>query len=170
MNNRIANTEPIFNINVQPETFSKSSVDTITGVIYVNANGFTFPGEGWDDIVVEIVRWWVAGVIHMVETGADEFVCQFMDGDFQYSIQAHEGGLWCVRFVRGHMEFHPETAQVLHEKTYKPQTVIDALLRAAEVCIEACRERGWKTYHTEQITRDYARLSEQRRGLAPVAV
>lgn len=161
--------ESPFAVQVVPRSFKKSSADTITGVVCITiGDKFMFPDAVWDDIVVEVVSWWMRCIAGMLERSERECVCQFMDGDFQYVVEVQNDGLWLMRFVHGHLEFNPDTAKVLREALYEPHGVVDAVLRAAQVCVDACHALGWTTLDTEQIARDYVRLSQARDLLSPV--
>lgn len=81
-----------------PSTLRQSKNDSVTAVIYFDFGfGRQFPGADWNDFIVVIISWWMAGFDALLD-GRDEVCLRFMDGP--YEIRALKQGpdvlLHCV--------------------------------------------------------------------------
>jgi hypothetical protein len=139
-----------FTVTIDPATLSRSRRSSITGVLFVVANGTAFPEKGWSDLPVVVLGWWARAVREVLH-GAREGVCLFMDGPFSFSVQASSNRAWTVQLLGGEGE---PTATV----ETSPQEVAGAVAGAAEAVLAACAANGWTSSDIDELSRAVAEL------------
>ena len=115
---------------------------SITGIIYWQADGLSFPDDSWDDFVVVILRWWVQAIMRLAERSSTVESLLFMDGPFAVRLSV-EGSIVRVVFVRD------------DEVTASRQTGIRDLCRtigaAAAAVLRACHTRKLRSKDVDEL-------------------
>lgn len=144
-----------FSVEVLPETFTKTKSGNVIGAIHINADGFAFPDNSWDDFVVRILGWWLEEVSKLCFETDENCSCYFMDGPFRYDIEARNNALWQIRFIddRG-----SETCVL--ENVFEPRIIVSAILSAAGKVVQTCHERGWASDDLDTLAAHYSKLSQ----------
>lgn len=164
MSETLTDTSLDFSVNVLPETFEKTNLDSIVGTIFVRANDHAFPEDTWSDFGVVIVEWWLNQMFSLLN-GKKQVSCKFMDGSFRYDIETQTGGMWKLRLIEEKAK--GDVCEL--EGIVEPNAAIKSLLIAAQKIIKICHERGWNTRDVESLEATYAKLDEQR-TLVPLLV
>jgi hypothetical protein len=146
--------QQIFTVQIEPMSFSRSSRGQITGVIYVNVAGRTFPDEAWSDSVVTMLKGWSKTILGAVDGSEGLIRLHFMDGVFLIEIDARSPDLWKVRLVA-----EDEATSASETTAVPPGEVVSALVCAADVVISECERRAWSS-------RDLVHLATLKRRLA----
>lgn len=155
-----------FSIKVLPETFKRSGRTSVVGIISLKIGSAAFPDDMWYDFPVSIVSWWLREALKICSGIDKQGACLFMDGPFQYDIEAQDDGRWKINFIRR----GTDDATVLLEGTFNPCAVMDALLSAADIVIKTCREKEWNSSDLERLVERYLRLNQLLSQLSPAAV
>lgn len=168
MSNQITTVNgSVFSVCVVPESFTRTEMGTISGIVYIKVgHDFAFPDTVWDDVVVEDLNLWVSNALTLYNGIGTHRECWFMDGGFQFDIEAQKSGLWTVRFL----DTRREEAVLVREESFEPQVVIKALLDAAKTTIEVCRKKGWSHVRLNDLAVGYSKLAQVRNELSPVAI
>lgn len=158
--------EPAFAVHVEPEGFTRTEKGTISGVVYIKVgNNYAFPDDRWRDVVVDDLNLWLSNALVLHDGTGNHRECWFMDGGFQFDIEAQSDGHWLIRFL----DTRREEAVIEREEVFEPSVVIEALLEAAEVTLKTCRERGWSAVRLDDLAANYATLNQPRGLPSPVA-
>lgn len=142
-----------FAVTIDAATLSRSRIGSITGVVFVEADGTAFPEKGWNDFPVVVLGWWARAVRDVLD-GAPESLCQFMDGPFSFSVQASSDSAWTVRFL-GRQEEPIATTEAAREE------VAEAVARAADAVLAACAAKGWTSRDIDELRRSLADLRKR---------
>lgn len=121
---------------------------SITGVLYFDFGGYSFPGERWNDFVVVIATWWL-DALEKLERGVDhEAVLRFMDGPYWITLTRHDNNaalLRCTEDRRG--------AGVVHEEYIDLPVFTAQVRRIARQVASACHRSGIESSDVDALRR-----------------
>jgi hypothetical protein len=134
-----------FSVKLDLTSLARSSRGAITGVLFLEVDGFGYPELGWNDFPVIILAWWARAVRDLRASGVGaEAVCRFMDGPFSFSLRALSYGEWEVRLLG-------KNGELLRTAKTTPGEVVRAIQVAAAAVLQACADRGWGSRETEEL-------------------
>jgi hypothetical protein len=120
----------------------------ITGILYFEVAGRSFPDERWSDFPVVITSWWLDGVKNLQANPESEALFRFMDGPYFIGVRL-SGHLVNLRYVEDRL-----VQIALHEEQVALAVLVSALQSLARNVAEAC-ERGGLSCPELRILRTY---------------
>jgi hypothetical protein len=126
-----------FVINVKPEVFVKERL--VIGPIWVEMEGYSFPGTEWPDFPVAILGFWLTNIKPLMVEESTTCECPFMDGPFQFNIRVAVHDHWVVTFI----ERHAGKERSLTTATVNRELLVAQLLSAAKTVVDHCRREQW---------------------------
>lgn len=138
-----------FSINILPQTF-ETTIDSVIGVIYVQADNYAFPDDSWADFGVTILGWWLSEVSSLTLETRRSCSCKFMDGNFRFDIERVSNDKWRLTFV----EERGRGDKIEFQTFVAPQNVVDALLSGANTVSKMCRDKGWLSPDLELLEKN----------------
>ena len=127
------------------EVFSSRSV---TGGVWFEVGGRSFPEVGWNDFPVVLVGWWIAEFLK-IGAGGGCRLC-FMDGPFMVEVLAGAGDEVRATFLANdEFEFASEVSR---------SALAAELKAAAEVVLVFCRLHGFVGRDVEVLRRGRSQL------------
>ncbi len=133
-------------IHVKPSSFHRTGSGTISGVIYVELDGVSFPDDSWSDLPVVLLAQWVPEYRKLARGITTVVDCRFMDGPFFFRLE-RRGEEVLVRCFRGTKKLE----QVGRDFSTSMQMLETTFLVAARAALAACRERGWASPDLEDL-------------------
>lgn len=58
-----------FAVHAEESALQRSSKGSITGPLFVVVGGHAFPEQGWSDLPVVVLEWWIRGLLALLQTG-----------------------------------------------------------------------------------------------------
>ena len=121
---------------------------SITGVLYFDFGGFSFPMERWNDFVVVITAWWLEA-LEKLEQGADrEVVLRFMDGPYWITVTWQRGEPLLLRCTEDRRE-----AGIVHEEYVNLPEFTAHVRRVARQVASACSRNGIESTDVDTLRR-----------------
>jgi hypothetical protein len=111
----------------------------VWGTIWLDLEGRSFPEAGWSDMVLAVLRGWLANVDNLVTKDIDQERLFFMDGPFEIRILKEDSDLWKL------ILFKRESEILFESKVISSQDVVEAVLDASIRAIQVCKEKGIKS-------------------------
>ena len=145
---------PLFSIRIVLDTLSKQPSGAITGVIHLKLDEITFPESDWNDFVIVILGWWLRDIRSLIDEHSQSCICRFMDGPFQFEIEAAKPDAWVIRFVRRTRSRN----EYLTERIAARQDIVDEMLATTKSVIDACLENEWDTVEISTLKENYASI------------
>jgi hypothetical protein len=127
---------------------------SITGIIYWQAGGLSFPDDSWDDFVVVILCWWLQAIVRLAERSSSAESLFFMDGPFETKLSL-EGGLVRVTFVerRNDEQVNGSLRSTILE-------VCRAIDSAAASVLRACHTESFHSSEIDELAVEVQRLQQ----------
>jgi hypothetical protein len=135
-----------FSLITFPETFVKSSRDLVTGEISVRLGDTSFPDAHWNDFVVVIMSWWLEEILKIVTGTGTRSYCRFMDGPYWFAIDVRPHDRMVVRCMEKR-----KVETCTSEGVCVRESVLSAMLSAADVVIRKCQEESWFSSDLESL-------------------
>lgn len=128
-----------FAIKLKPEAFVKRRL--VTGPIWLELDGSSFPAREWDDFPVAILGFWLTNLKPLLLTQAAECDCPFMDGPYSFyvQIQIDRKDFFSVTPV----DRTADDKKFLSTTNVNAHLVVEQLLSASQIVIQTCRRNGW---------------------------
>jgi len=138
----------VIDVVVDVSTLHRSSMGSVTAVIFLHGPTGSFPGDRWSDFPVVILGWWIEGLTQVLSGELSSFEGMFMDGPHAFAVERDDDA---VRIALGDYE----------EQHWVGIVDLGALLRSAtaagRVVAEACHARGWESSDLEVLESAIAR-------------
>lgn len=148
--------EQTFSVNVLLDTLVNSSTGSITGKICVETATITFPEIEWNDFVVIIIEWWLKELTSLTTGECTKGTCRFMDGPFEFQIDARDPERWLIHFIRKG-KFSDE--QIAWNEL-APDTVIAGVMSGAKSIIDVCQQKEWHSPELTSLINTYKKAVE----------
>jgi hypothetical protein len=126
-------------IQVNSESFQKRL--NITGEIWLDLDGFSFPSKSWSDFPVIILSWWVDALALLRSEDRGEFL--FMDGPHHFEVMRNADRYLLRCFNHSH-----DTEECVWSNSINRDELFSSVLSSATTVVRECRERGWVTADT----------------------
>ncbi|KAF2080461.1 hypothetical protein [Flavobacterium sharifuzzamanii] len=137
----------LIEIIVNPESFNKNRLDSITGEIYFKINDFSFPEEGWNDFVIVILNWWLCAFKNFHALNDDSFEMLFMDGPLKVKAKKNESNELEMVFIRSYIDFE----DCIYTIKCSESNLKKELLKAARKTLGEISNQNWQTSDTEVL-------------------
>ena len=126
-----------FAVYTDDSSIARSSSGQVAGVIYVTFDGTTFPGAGWSDSIVAVLRAWLEGLSSFTADASESLSLHFMDGPFRIDI-SWLGPKW-------HLQFHrvARHSTIVGECSVDPDDMKRSVAEAARRTLEVCSQKAW---------------------------
>lgn len=124
----------VFDESTLAQTDNRSR--SITGVLYLEFDGFRFPQERWNDFVVVITSWWLEAV-EKLERGEQESILRFMDGPYWVTLVKRDGNSILVRCIEDRRD-----GGILHEETIDLPDLVRQLRSLGRQVVSVCGREG----------------------------
>jgi hypothetical protein len=121
---------------------------SVTGVLYYEFSGLSFPAEQWRDFPAVIVTWWLEALEKIETRGEPEAVLHFMDGPYWLSLILQDKDALLVKCV----EDRPDAGTV-HEEYVSLSDFVAQVERLARRIAWACRQQGLKSRDIDVLRR-----------------
>jgi len=110
--------EEKFKLIIKEDSFyvNKEGSESVIGIIYFDADGYSFPDPSWDDFVVVLLSWLINRIIELIFDKNKEVEMDFMDGPFKVSIKLDDKNQCTMNFIEG--EKLDDEEEIIH-KTIK---------------------------------------------------
>jgi len=127
------------------ESVSFTGHGLVTGVIFFDLDTFQFPEREWNDAVVVIVGWWLAGLVDFVTGISDEIELRFMEGPYLLSIRREDGDecqIHCIERAISREKFQCRGSAL---------NLLRSTLRVATRLQRVCGQSGWQSVDIETL-------------------
>lgn len=122
-------------IVIAPDTWAaRTPQSNVTGIIYLEVDGRSFPDSQWSDFPIIVLGWWLKGLADLAQGLSSSCEGLFMDGPFSFQIE----------------QLSPSTLKLVQQTSEENDSaVIDfhsfyaSVLAAAEQAVQACQSRDW---------------------------
>jgi hypothetical protein len=126
-------------IVVDPATLDQSTNGSITGVIALQGQGWSYPERGWSDFPVVILQWWLQAVQDVSTRLGGTAPCRFMDGPYAFQLVSLTPSDWRLECLA---RYETGIEQEVHIQAEQFQA---SLQRAALDVAQGCRRLGWQS-------------------------
>ena len=125
---------PLSEIAVCVETADLEKRSNVTGPIWLDIDGVSFPSKNWTDFPVIVLGWWLSNLRPLVEGSVDKVECPFMDGPYSLEVSEKDNGSWLLNCFRTESSgnVYQTGGEVL------PERLIESILNASEKVISRC--------------------------------
>jgi hypothetical protein len=125
-------------LGVAAGTLERSgSSGAIWGEVWLEAGGLTFPGEDWNDLVVVVVREFLAATRALTPSRHGRQKVQFFDGPYSVTLQLREDAELAVTLESRH------SGDVSRTVTAGWPGWVASACAAARELLDACDRNGW---------------------------
>jgi len=69
-------------VKISPDSLRRSSRGTISGEIWCEFDGESFPEARWDDLIVVVLGWWLESLSTLISGRKLNVDVRFLDGPF----------------------------------------------------------------------------------------
>ena len=136
------------------DSFLKVDVSTVTaprdrsatGNLWLDVGGCKFPAEGWNDLVVVVLGWWVNAVLRLLSNDSSCEVVNFMDGPYTVRVSMTSAEMLEFRALAGiGRDIEKAKGEAL------PNAFAESLISQSHEVISACRRQGWWSRDAEDL-------------------
>jgi hypothetical protein len=128
-----------FDVIVAEGTLARSSLGSVTGVLFTQLGSQAFPEVGWNDFPVVMLGWWLRDLQLGLGSKGTLVRCDFMDGPFSMEFTTLPKEECRVRLVNRNDQ------ETWEEGVVARKTVLESVSRAAATIFRACRKRTWES-------------------------
>jgi hypothetical protein len=130
-------TKAALEVHVAPDAFVKRRL--VSGPIWLEMAGESFPSEGWIDFPVAILGFWLSNLNPVILAQSRTCECPFMDGPYELEIEVRDDQLWTVSFLdRDKPRNDPFLSALVDFRS-----LITNVLSSADIVVEVCRAKRW---------------------------
>lgn len=122
---------------------------SITGLVFFDFGGTSFPEEGWNDFPVIVAAWWLEAIDKLKRGPRENIKFCFMDGPYWITASLGVGNavlLRCVEDRRG--------AGVVHEEQVTLASLAAQVNSFAQQVVSACARRGLESSDVTSLRKD----------------
>ncbi len=126
--------------------FHQSKMGSITGILYLNFDGFCFPCERWSDFPVVITTWWLEALEKLERGFEREVKLYFMDGPYWLMLTRQDGDdvqIRCIEDRKG--------AGVVHEELISLQDFSKQVRKLARQVASACQRYRFESSDVDEL-------------------
>lgn len=126
-----------FAIKVNSESFVRRRL--VSGPIWLELDGVSFPAHEWDDFPVVILGFWLTNIKPLLLGQSHVCECPFMDGPYQFNVHVDRKDLFRVALVEREVDEQKSlvTAEVDSE------VLVRQMLSASEIVVHTCKRNDW---------------------------
>jgi hypothetical protein len=139
---------------VRPETFELSSQGSVIGVIFVRADGRSFPDDSWSDFPLVILSWWIEHLTS--DTSERAAALRFMEGPYYLEICRGDSGKLATLSLIDEGVANPAQFPI------RLADFCAEVSRAAETAATECGRRHWATPDLDELNRALRRFKLRR--------
>jgi len=125
-------------LEIDTESFSRSSLGVISGVIAIRIGDESFPAIDWDDLIVPVAIAWLEAILRIVGHLSKSERIWFMDGPFWVDLIDSE---YDVRLFA--VEDRSSGNLIRHDVGVDLHDLLANVANTAGQIIHECRLRGW---------------------------
>ena len=122
---------------LQEDTLRRDASGTVTGIVFCYINDEAFPEQAWNDFVVIVLGWWVAGIIRMLKGNSRAETMDLMDGPYTVFCEGSDRTVRC-RFVD--RRSNDKTVAVWSGSTVD---LAREILAAGKTALRTCHQNNW---------------------------
>jgi hypothetical protein len=126
-----------FSIKLTSEAFVRRRL--VSGPIWLELDGLSFPAHEWDDFPVVILGFWLTNIQPFLLGQSSVCECPFMDGPYQFNVQAYRKDCVSVTLV----ERGGEEEKALVTAKVNSVLLVEQMLSAGEIVVHACKRNHW---------------------------
>src|SRR4030095_5433635 len=126
-----------FAVNVETNALVRRRL--VSGPIWLEINGESFPGRGWEEFPVVILGFWLTNLQPVVFDKSHRCGCPFMDGPYRFDIDVVEPKQWAVTFV----DREANKEKILLTAKVDSDVVLNSIVSSAEAVVSVCRRKQW---------------------------
>lgn len=142
---------------VDAGSLTQSPLGSITGTVYWDLDGISFPDDQWSDFVVVILGWWI-GEANRLLAGQRHGRLSFMDGPYQIEVQTTESpSRWSMQCLRSDKPWAP----LAEWQPVESMQVIDSLADAARQILTVCDRKDIDNVDVRQLRAVLATLDNR---------
>ncbi len=134
---------------VDTENMSRGGMGSITGPVFLRFEGGAYPEEGWSDIPVVVLGWWLKGITAFLNDGSQTFSGRFMDGPYEFTVRRLTSQTAEVSWRSGGAS--PRTVDI--------SLLLQSLAAAGASVAHACRSNGWRSPDVDTLELAIARVA-----------
>lgn len=130
-------TKATLEVHIAPDAFVKRRL--VSGPIWLEMAGESFPSKGWIDFPVAILGFWLSNLNPVILAQSRTCECPFMDGPYEFDIEVRGDRLWTVSLLD---RDKPGNDPFLSAHV-DSRSLITNVLSSAEIVAQVCRAEGW---------------------------
>ena len=88
-------------LKIETQTIELAASDTLWGAIYITHNGWFFPEQGWNDLIVAVLATWSKQVERLLTKNVNSETLEVFDGTGRIVIEAEGGTTTAMFYDRG---------------------------------------------------------------------
>lgn len=120
--------------------------ETITGVIYLDFDDFSFPEKNWNDFIIVIMNNWIKS-INNIKLGISEYTdLLFFDGSFYLKIKMIDKDNCFVECIENH-----KTEKILFKEKIKFKNLEREIITTANLCKVFCVRQNWRSEELDEL-------------------
>ena len=125
-----------FAVNFKAEAFVRRRL--VSGPIWLEVGGVSFPSFEWVDFPVLILGFWLTNIRSLTLGQSNMCECPFMDGPYQFNLSREKGQLGLTLVERRVAKDH-----VFLTTTVDPDLLLEQISNAGELVVEMCEGKAW---------------------------
>jgi hypothetical protein len=138
--------------------FFRTELGTISGKIYLDLDGGSFPEKDWYDMVVPFAEAWLHAVVNVIRGKARRERVMFFEGPFFAVLSLEENG--SIGIDLGQRTLKGETT--LWHIQADLVSLLENALGTAKLVIDECNRRGWSSSDISRLTELSSLARDQR--------
>jgi hypothetical protein len=118
----------------------------VTGNIWLEINGNSFPKYRWNDFVVVVLGWWASALLKLVRGSSTQEMVPFMEGPFAVELIMTPSGMLLFRALQR----VDRNIEVATGEKPAASFVVAFILQSREI-LETCRQQECLSEDTEKL-------------------
>jgi len=126
-------------------------------VICIVTGEDTFPGVGWDDFAVVILRWWAGALCRILRSESKNELVHFMDGPYAVEVSMPKPEVLNFRMLARDVEVGTGMAEA--------KLFVANLIAQSRKLLDECRLKGWWSSDADHLASELITLERKARPL-----
>ena len=84
---------------IDTRSLRRNSLGTISGIVYAQINGVSFPATNWNDLIVAVLVGWLDTISRLARRASWTERFHFLDGPFAIDLTLTQDGILQVRSI-----------------------------------------------------------------------
>jgi len=125
-----------FATNLKPDAFVKRRL--VSGSIWLELDGVSFPGDEWDDFPVVTLGFWLTNIQPLLLGKSTVCECPFMDGPYQFNVEI-DNEICSITLV----DRATDEEEILVRANVDFALLVKQMLSASEIVVDTCKRNHW---------------------------